>query len=276
MGKIQQNYSSHERWIANTALLKKVDLFGINYAVTDYSTAVDQILTWVAQIEQKPGVHEGFGVTALAVHGLIEGYKNSELRNQINSIDLVVPDGQPVKWAMNWFHNTGLKDRVYGPTLTLHLLEAAAQKNIPVFFYGSHQLTLNKLSEQLLQKFPNLNIVGMQADRFRESTEEEKTIDRNTIKESGARLVFVGRGCPRQERWVAENKHHVPAVLIAVGAAFDFHAGTVKQAPAWMQDIGLEWLFRLNQEPKRLFKRYLTTNSLFLYLFFKAALKKVF
>jgi N-acetylglucosaminyldiphosphoundecaprenol N-acetyl-beta-D-mannosaminyltransferase len=116
----------------------------------------------------------------------------------------------------------------------------------------------------------------MQADRFRESTEEEKTIDRNTIKESGARLVFVGRGCPRQERWVADNKNHVPAVLIAVGAAFDFHAGTVKQAPAWMQDIGLEWLFRLHQEPKRLFKRYLTTNSLFLYLFFKAALKKVF
>jgi N-acetylglucosaminyldiphosphoundecaprenol N-acetyl-beta-D-mannosaminyltransferase len=86
----------------------------------------------------------------------------------------------------------------------------------------------------------------------------------------------VGRGCPRQERWVAENKHHIPAVLIAVGAAFDFHAGTVKQAPGWIQRVGLEWLFRLNQEPKRLFKRYLTTNSLFLYLFFKAALKKVF
>jgi exopolysaccharide biosynthesis WecB/TagA/CpsF family protein len=262
--------------MALSTMLKKVDLFGINYAVTDYSTAVSQILTWVNKIEASPAVSPGFGVTALAVHGLIEGYKNNELRNQINSIDLVVPDGQPVKWAMNWFHHTGLKDRVYGPTLTLHLLEAAAQKNIPVFLYGSHQLTLNKLSEQLLQKFPNLNIVGMQADRFRESTEEEKTVDRYTIKESGARLIFVGRGCPRQERWVAENKDHIPAVLIAVGAAFDFHAGTVKQSPGWIQDAGFEWLFRLIQEPKRLFKRYLTTNSLFLYLFFKAALKKVF
>jgi exopolysaccharide biosynthesis WecB/TagA/CpsF family protein len=262
--------------MALSTMLKKVDLFGINYAVTDYSTAVSQILTWVNKIEASPAVSPGFSVTALAVHGLIEGYKNNELRNQINSIDLVVPDGQPVMWAMNWFHNTGLKDRVYGPTLTLHLLEAAAQKNIPVFFYGSQQLTLNKLRENLLQQFPNLNIVGMQADRFRESTEEEKSVDRNTIKESGARLVFVGRGCPRQERWVAENKDHLPAVLIAVGAAFDFHAGTVKQAPGWMQGVGLEWLFRLIQEPKRLFKRYLTTNSLFIFLFFKATLKKVF
>ena len=262
--------------MANTALLKKVDLFGINYAVTDYSTAVDQILKWVVHLEQKPAVYQGFGVTALAVHGLIEGYKNNELKNQINSIDLVVPDGQPIKWAMNWFHNTELKDRVYGPTLTLKLLSAAARQEIPVFFYGSKQSTLDQLKSNLLAQFPELQIVGMQADRFRESTEEEKTIDRNTIKQSGAKLVFVGRGCPRQEKWVAENKPHLPAVLLAVGAAFDFHAGTVKQAPAWMQDIGLEWLFRLNQEPKRLFKRYLTTNSLFLYLFLKATLKKVF
>ena len=262
--------------MANTALLKKVDLFGINYAVTDYSTAVDQILKWVVHLEQKPAVYQGFGVTALAVHGLIEGYQNSTLRNQINSIDLVVPDGQPIRWAMNWFHNTGLKDRVYGPTLTLDVLREAAGRKIQVFFYGSQQLTLNKLRENLLQQFPNLNIVGMQADRFRESTEEEKTIDRNTIKQSGAKLVFVGRGCPRQEKWVAENKPHLPAVLLAVGAAFDFHAGTVKQAPEWIQRVGLEWLFRLNQEPKRLFKRYLTTNRLFLYLFIKATLKKVF
>ena len=262
--------------MALSTMLKKVDLFGINYAVTDYSTAVSQILTWVNKIEASPAVSPGFGVTALAVHGLIEGYKNNELRNQINSIDLVVPDGQPVKWAMNWFHHTGLKDRVYGPTLTLDVLRAAAERKIPVFFYGSQELTLNKLAKNLQEKFPQLQIAGIQPDRFRESTEEEKELDRQKIIASGARLVFVGRGCPRQERWVADNKDHLPAVLIAVGAAFDFHAGTVKQAPGWIQRVGLEWLFRLNQEPKRLFKRYLTTNSLFLYLFFKAALKKVF
>jgi N-acetylglucosaminyldiphosphoundecaprenol N-acetyl-beta-D-mannosaminyltransferase len=187
-----------------------------------------------------------------------------------------VPDGQPIRWAINWFYKTHLKDRVYGPTLTLHVLQAAAEKNIPVFFYGSQQQTLNKLRENLLQKFPNLKIVGMQADRFRESTEEEKIADRQAIISSGAKLVFVGRGCPRQERWVAENKNYLPAVLLAVGAAFDFHAGTVKQAPVWIQKRGLEWLFRLVQEPSRLWKRYLTTNSYFLYLFFVKTLKKSF
>ena len=141
---------------------------------------------------------------------------------------------------------------------------------------GPDQLTLNKLRDNLVNRFPNLKIVGMQADRFRDSTEEEKIADRQVIFSSGAKLVFVGRGCPRQERWVAENKNHLPAVLLAVGAAFDFHAGTVKQAPVWIQKRGLEWLYRLVQEPKRLWKRYLTTNSYFLYLFFVNALRKNF
>jgi exopolysaccharide biosynthesis WecB/TagA/CpsF family protein len=257
-------------------MLKKVDLFGIKYAVVDYHSAVDQIMEWVESIKNNSGSKHGFGVTALAVHGLIEGYKNAELQQQINSIDLIVPDGQPVRWAMNWFHQTQLKDRVYGPTLTLHLLKAAAEKNIPVFFYGSHLLTLNKLSKNLQEKFPKLQIAGIQPDRFRESTEEEKELDRQKIIASGAQLVFVGRGCPRQERWVAENKNFLPAVMLAVGAAFDFHAGTVKQAPSWIQGMGLEWLFRLSQEPNRLWKRYLITNSYFIYLFMVNALKKSF
>jgi len=257
-------------------MLKKVDLFGINYAVVDNSSAVSQIVNWVTQIEQQPKVHQGFGVTALAVHGLIEGYRNEELKQQINSIDLIVPDGQPVRWAMNWFYKTQLNDRVYGPTLMLDVLREAAGRKIPVFFYGSQQQTLNKLAKNLQEKFPQLQIAGMQPDRFRESTDEEKELDRQKIITSGARLVFVGRGCPRQERWVAENKDFLPAVLLAVGAAFDFHAGTVKQAPAWIQKRGLEWLYRLVQEPKRLWKRYLTTNSYFLYLFFVSTLKKSF
>ena len=257
-------------------MLKKVDLFGINYTVADYSSAVDQILFYLDMMNHPKATKSGYGVTALAVHGLIEGYNNPELKKQINSIDMVVPDGQPVRWAMNWFHNSGLKDRVYGPTLTLNILYQAELRKIPVYFYGSKQSTLDLLRSSLLKQFPALQIVGMQADRFRDSTEEEKAYDRNLITNSGAKFVFVGRGCPRQEKWVAENKEHIPAVLIAVGAAFDFHAGTVKQAPAWIQNIGLEWLFRLLQEPKRLWKRYFMTNSLFLFLFFKASLKKVF
>lgn len=257
-------------------MLKKVDLFGIKYSVTQYESAVDQIMIYVDLLKRLNKPQAGYGVTALAVHGLIEGYRNAALKSQINSIDLVVPDGQPVRWAMNVLHHTNLKDRVYGPTLMLKVLHAAQLRNIPVFFYGSKQETLDMLRDNLMKQFPNLQIIGMQADRFRESTEEEKIRDRNLITDLGAKLVFVGRGCPRQEQWVAENKVHIPAVLIAVGAAFDFHARTVKQAPAWMQNMGLEWLFRLIQEPKRLWKRYLLTNTIFLFLFLKAAIKKLF
>ena len=257
-------------------MTRKVDLFGIKYNVTNYDSAVDQIMVYVDLLNRLGESRVGYGVTALAVHGLIEGYRNAELKDQINNIDLVVPDGQPVRWAMNGLHDTALKDRVYGPTLMLKVLYAAQLRNLPVFFYGSKQETLDLLRSNLLKQFPDLKIVGMQADRFRESTEEEKQLDRQLISDSGAKIVFVGRGCPRQEKWVAENKDHIPAVLIAVGAAFDFHAGTVKQAPAWMQNVGLEWLFRLIQEPKRLWKRYLVTNSIFLFLFFKAAFKKLF
>ena len=257
-------------------MTRKVDLFGINYSVTQYASAVDQIMIYVDLLGRLDASRVGYGVTALAVHGLIEGYQNADLKNHINKLDLVVPDGQPVRWAMNCLHNTKLKDRVYGPTLMLKVLYAAQLRNFPIYFYGSKQETLDLLRSNLMKQFPDLQIVGMQADRFRESSEEEKVHDRNLIIDSGAKLVFVGRGCPRQEKWVAENKDHIPAVLIAVGAAFDFHAGTVKQAPAWMQSIGLEWLFRLMQEPKRLWKRYLTTNTIFLVLFFKALLKKLF
>lgn len=262
--------------MAYSTMLKKVDLFGIKYSVTDYDTAVDQIMVYVDLLNRLGESRVGYGVTALAVHGLIEGYRDAVLKNQINSIDLVVPDGQPVRWAMNALHHTKLRDRVYGPTLMLKLLHAAQLRNIPIFFYGSKQETLDLLRSNLMKQFPNLQIIGMQADRFRESTDEEKIRDRNLITDLGAKLVFVGRGCPRQEKWVAENKDHIPAVLIAVGAAFDFHAGTVKQAPSWMQNMGLEWLFRLIQEPKRLWKRYLVTNSIFLFLFLKAAIKKLF
>ena len=162
-----------------------------------------------------------------------------------------------------------MRDRVYGPTLMLKLAEQATRAGLSIFLYGSKQETLNRLSTSLRTQFPNLEIAGMQADRFRESTEEERRSDIETINRSGARLIFVGRGCPRQEKWIATNKNDIRGVLIAVGAAFDFHAGTVRQAPMWMQERGLEWLFRFFQEPGRLWKRYLVTNSWFLFLFFK-------
>ena len=241
------------------------NLFGVRYAATNYEEATSLIIQ--KAMAERPG---HFGVTALAVHGLMEAYNDASLQQQINQINLIVPDGQPVRWALNHFFDAGLTDRVYGPTLTLHVLAAAETKGLPVFFYGSKQSTLDKLTANLKLKYPALKIAGVQADRFRESTEEEKQLDRQTIIASGAKLVFVGRGCPRQEKWVAENIAHLPSVLLAVGAAFDFHAGTVSQAPAWMQRNGLEWLYRLVQEPRRLWKRYLITNTQFCWLVFKS------
>lgn len=244
-------------------------LFGIRYAITNYEEACQIILN-------KAMEGEGYAVTALAVHGLIEGYKNTRLRSQINEIDLVVPDGQPIRWALNYFFNASLKDRVYGPTLMLNVLSAAAQNKMGIFLYGSRPETIEKLSSFISRTYPGIVISGTQADRFRDSTSEEVTQDRETIIKSGAQIVFVGRGCPRQEKWVADNKPFLPAVLIAVGAAFDFHAGNVKQAPGWVQDAALEWLYRLVKEPGRLWKRYLFTNSIFIGLFLLNAVKKGF
>lgn len=235
-------------------------LFGINYLPTNYVEATDIII-------QHAVARHSYGVSALAVHGLIECYKNKTLREKVNSIDMVVPDGQPVRWALNSFYNTGLKDRVYGPTLTWNVLKAANAKCLSVYLYGSTALTLEKLAANIKATYPNVTIVGTHVDRFRDATPEEDLDDIKKINESGAHIVLVGRGCPRQEVWVANHLGKINAVMMAVGAAFDFYAGTLKQAPAWMQNNGLEWFFRLMMEPKRLWRRYLFTNSRFIYLF---------
>lgn len=242
--------------------MEKNTIFGIMYNRLDYKIAVAEIIRNAIK-------NNSFSVSALAVHGLIESYKNNELKKLVNSIDLVVPDGQPVRWALNSFHKVNLNDRVYGPTLTLKVLEEANKNRLKIYLYGSTENTLNKFASFINNKFPNIKIVGIHIDRFRDSTREEDERDIEKINNSGAHIVLVGRGCPRQEIWVAEHKNKINAVMMAVGAAFDFHAGTVKQAPKWMQNKGLEWLFRLLQEPKRLWKRYLFTNTLFIYLFLK-------
>ncbi|MDR0534168.1 MAG: WecB/TagA/CpsF family glycosyltransferase [Verrucomicrobiales bacterium] len=243
----------------------KVDIFGIHYSVTDYARASDEILSHAQR-------HNSFAVSALAVHGLIESYRNPELRGKVEKIDLIVPDGQPIRWAMNYFHNLHLTDRVYGPTLTLHVLEKANQIGLKVFLYGSKSTTLEGLSTFILNKFPRLEIVGIHPDRFRDATRDEDAEDIKKINASHAHLVLVGRGCPRQEVWVSDHLGKINSAMLAVGAAFDFHAGVAPQAPEWMQRHGLEWLFRLFCEPQRLWKRYLVTNSFFIFLFFKKML----
>ncbi|WP_138995122.1 WecB/TagA/CpsF family glycosyltransferase [Larkinella sp. C7] len=240
----------------------------VNYALVDYHSASDIII-------EKASVHQSFGVSALAVHGLIESYNEPNLQDSVSKIDLIVPDGQPVRWALNAFFKAGLKDRVYGPTLVLHVLEKANTSRLKIYLYGSRTETLKKLTAFINEHYPKITVCGIHPDRFREATPEEDIEDIRRINESGAHIVLVGRGCPRQEKWVGNHVGKINGVMMAVGAAFDFHAGTLKQAPRWMQSSGLEWLFRLIQEPNRLWKRYLLTNSQFIFLFFKYKVKSI-
>lgn len=241
--------------------LSKRNLFGVYYSITNYAEAAQTIIENAVK-------RNSFGASALAVHGLIECYNKPELEAKVNKIDLIVPDGQPVRWALNSFFGAKLKDRVYGPKLTWHVLEAANELGLSVFLFGSTSNTLKLFSERISRSFPRIIIAGIHVDRFRDATPQEDEEDIKKINDSGAHIVLVGRGCPRQEIWVADHLGKVKAAMMAVGAAFDFHAGVLKQAPSWMQDAGLEWLFRLTVEPKRLWKRYLLTNSKFIYLFF--------
>lgn len=248
---------------------QRVSLFGIQYAVVDYALATQLIM-------EKALLKQSFGVSALAVHGMMEAYNNPLFLTQVNQIELVVPDGQPVRWAMNAICATDLTDRVYGPDLTVKVLEQANQKYMRVFLFGSKPNTLELLVAYIRQHYPNIIVAGYQADRFRDATPEEDAQDIALINGLAPNLVLVGRGCPRQEKWVAQHLNKIDAPMMAVGAAFDFLAGTVSQAPRWMQQNGLEWLYRLCMEPSRLWKRYLMTNSQFLWLFFMHYIKVLF
>lgn len=260
---------SHEKPAGSkmTTEWQTYSLFGVEYAYVDYNKAVGIIIEHAIN-------RQSFAVSALAVHGLTLAARNAEFKDLVKTIDLVVPDGQPVRWAINNLYNIDMKERVYGPALTLAVLERASELRLRVFLYGSTVNTLKLLQERIRKQFPGVVICGEHIDRFRDATTEEDLADIRRINESVAHIVLVGRGCPRQERWVAHHRGKVQAVMMAVGAAFDFIAGTVKQAPVWMQRSGLEWFFRLVQEPRRLWKRYLISNSYFIYVFLKYKIRK--
>lgn len=175
---------------------------------------------------------------------------------------------------MNLLHDTDLTDRVYGPDLTWNVCGAAADAGIGIYLFGSTPETCDKFVAAILDEWPHAIISDVQPDRFREATAEEDAADVARINASGAGIVLVGRGCPRQERWVAAHKGRVNAAMLAVGAAFDYHAGMLRKPPATLQRLGLEWAWRLALEPRRLFKRYAVTNSQYVALLGKALINK--
>jgi exopolysaccharide biosynthesis WecB/TagA/CpsF family protein len=225
--------------------------------VVDYEGAASRVLA--AARDREP-----FALTALAVHGVMTGVADHHHAARLNSFDLATPDGQPVRWALNLRHRAGLADRVYGPTLTGQVLDRCAAEGLPVYLYGSTEVNLERLVSALTQQLPGLKIVGTEPSKFRlcKPGEPEEIADR--IRGTGARLVLVGLGCPRQELFAYAMRPLLDAPLLAVGAAFDYHAGTLRQPPAWMQRYGFEWFWRLTLEPRRLWRRYLMLNPAYL------------
>lgn len=202
------------------------------------------------------------------VHMVIEAHQDADFQNIVNNASFAAADGVPVQKALKLLYGID-QGRIAGMDFMPSLIEAAAKEKVTVFFYGGNEATLDAIDKKAKSENPNLVIAGMISPPFRELHPSEQHQFIKTINDSGAKIVFVGLGCPKQEKWMAENTEKIDAVLLGVGAAFETYAETKSMAPKLMRVSGLEWLYRLVQDPKRLWKRYLITNSLFLFLFLK-------
>lgn len=232
-------------------------VLGAQIDALSWDDALERLLGWARGRESRC-------VTICNVHVVVSAARDAAYRDIINGSDMATPDGAPVAWMLRRLGFAG-QPRISGPDLMWALCERAAQENLPIYCHGSTEATLALLERRLREAFPALRM-AMDSPPFREPTPQEDAAVVERINASGAGIVFVGLGCPKQERWMAQHRGRVQAVMVGVGAAFDFHAGTVRRAPAWMQSHGLEWLHRLASEPRRLWKRYLLTNTLFVWL----------
>lgn len=221
-----------------------------------WEAAVARLCAWAS-------VRESRYVTICNVHVVASASRDPAYRDVINGSDMATPDGAPVAWMLRRQGRSN-QPRISGPDLMWALCERAADEGLAIYCYGSTPSTLALLQARLQSAFPALRMT-MESPPFRPLSAEEDTATVERINASGACIVFVGLGCPKQERWMAEHRGRINAVMIGVGAAFDFHAGTVRRAPEWMREHGLEWLHRLASEPRRLWRRYLVTNTLFVF-----------
>lgn len=233
---------------------------------TNYRLSIDRIFNWI-HINTK-----GRYVCVSNVHMCMEAFDDETFCKTVNNADLVVPDGKPLVWAQKLL---GEKEasQVRGSDLLIALCKRAEKDNVPIGLYGGTEKSLSDFIRFLNNKFPNLKIPYANSPPFRELTQQEDEDYVHAINQSGAKILFVGIGCPKQEKWMAAHKEHLSCIMIGVGAAFDFFSGQKKHAPRWMQNTGLEWLFRLFSDPKRLWKRYLKHNPRFVFHFLKQLIK---
>lgn len=245
----------------------KKNVLSMGVDITSLSEAVDFVVS-------KASTNESSYVCISNVHMCMEVFDSQEFSNVVNSADLVVPDGRPIFWAQQLL---GAKNaqQVRGQDIMNEICSASEVKGLAIGLYGgASEEILEQVRHKLTCTFPKINIVFSYSPPFRQLSqlEDENIVD--AINKSGVDVLFVGIGCPKQERWMAEHRYRVNSVMLGVGAAFDFISGNKKHAPRWMQKIGLEWLFRLLSEPKRLWKRYLKQNPRFIYYFLQQWLLK--
>ena len=234
----------------------KVDVLDVPVDSLSFTDAQDRVMGWGHARQSRY-------VVLANVHVVVTASQEADFRSVVTVADMTTPDGAPVAMMLRKLGRPE-QERVSGPDLTWALLGRCESEALPVYFFGSTRDTLALLADRVVKAFPKLVVVGYESPPFRQLTalEDEEVVQR--INASGTGLVFVGLGCPKQEYWMLAHRGRVNAVMLGVGAAFDFHAGTVTRAPAWMRAYGLEWLHRLLSEPRRLWKRYLITNSLFI------------
>lgn len=234
-------------------------ILGMTVHGTNYAHASDLTLGWA-------NAHASRYVCVATVNNVMESYDSPAFRRLMNEADLVTPDGMPLVWGLKLLGHRKAT-RVYGPDLTPIVLQKAMENRTPVGFYGSSPAVLERLQRVVAERFPTLQIAYAFSPPFRPVTAEEDEEIVAAINRSGARILFIGLNTPKQDFWMAAHRGRVQAVMLGVGAAFDFLAGTKSQAPRWMMRNGLEWLYRLATEPRRLWKRYLKHNPRFVVLF---------
>lgn len=231
---------------------------GFPISALSFSAQVETIIKWARERSSRM-------VCVSNVHMLMEGHWNPDFARVLRQSDLLTPDGMPLVWMTSLMKGAS-QDRVAGMELMLALCQQAQEKCVSVFFIGSTEAILKGISARLANDFPNLKVAGTLSPPFRELSERENQKITDYIGRSGAGLVFVSLGCPKQERWMSTHHRQVNAVMIGVGGVFSVYAGEKRWAPAWIRKYGLEWFYRLMQEPKRLWKRYALTIPPFLLL----------
>ena len=244
----------------------KCPVFGVDYTIASISGAVLFVKDHIQELRGKY-------ICFSNVHTTVMARENKDYRDVLNSAAFVFADGNPIakRQRKSGYHGA---ERVAGPDFMEQMFKATSDGKISHYFYGSKDSTLESLKEHLKDNYPQINIVGMYSPPFRKQTMEEDLCDIDRINSSGADIIWVGLGAPKQEKWMKAHEGVVNGVMMGVGAGFDFHAGTIKRSPKWIQKIGFEWLFRLFQDPRRLIKRYLVTNTKYLYYSILEKVKK--